>query len=171
MRLVGRSDRRALLYAELSAFQGLTSDLTKHVDAIGTAFKEWSDFTDNLRVHLGDELGVDPTEDLSNDDLKLAQDIFERAEQKLDKAQAQYQDQDRKLTELLTREIPRVCSPAEILEKLSEIIPQDSDSTFASFTPCHEQSLNLSSNGPALEESGELSGVARSAPRGRSTID
>ncbi|KAL3428620.1 hypothetical protein BDV09DRAFT_190793 [Aspergillus tetrazonus] len=127
MRLVGRSDRRALLYAELSAFQGLTSDLTKHVDAIGTAFKEWSDFTDNLRVHLGDELGVDPTEDLSNDDLKLAQDIFERAEQKLDKAQAQYQDQDRKLAELLTREIPRVCSPAEILEKLSEIIPQDSD--------------------------------------------
>ncbi|KAL4814614.1 hypothetical protein BDW67DRAFT_186621 [Aspergillus spinulosporus] len=127
MRLVGRPDRHALLHAELSAFQSLTSELTATVDIIGTVFKEWSDFTDNLRVHLGDELGVDPAEDLSDDNLKLVQDIFERAEQRLNKSQAQYEDQDRKLTELLTREIPKVCSPTEILEKLSEIIPKDSN--------------------------------------------
>ncbi|KAL4901746.1 hypothetical protein BDW74DRAFT_187158 [Aspergillus multicolor] len=127
MSLVGRPDRRVFLQTELEDFRNIASNLTSTVDVIGAAFKQWSDFTDALRVALSDELGIAPAQEMSDEDLKLVQDIFDRSEQKLNKAQAQYDEQDRKLAQLLTTEVPKVCSPTEILDKLSEIIPRDSD--------------------------------------------
>ncbi|KAL5050854.1 hypothetical protein BDW71DRAFT_194561 [Aspergillus fruticulosus] len=127
MGLVGRPERHALLQAELKDFQDLASNLKNTVNVISTAFEEWSEFTDDLRIHIRDEQGTALGEAIPDEDLKLVQDIFNRSEQKLEKAQAHYDEQDKKLASLLTAGVPKVSSPMEVLERLSEIIPRDSD--------------------------------------------
>ncbi|GES66848.1 hypothetical protein ATEIFO6365_0016013600 [Aspergillus terreus] len=120
MYYIGRGpDASKALQEEVKAFQKEADCLLQQTNEIDTPFEEWSDFTDLLRKHLSNRLGVEVKGDR---ELSVAEDDFEKANHELEQAEAYYKEQQESLKTYIRSEIPKAASPDDFFKGLAKIL-------------------------------------------------
>ncbi|OJJ00812.1 hypothetical protein ASPVEDRAFT_27523 [Aspergillus versicolor CBS 583.65] len=127
MQLVGRPERDAILQAELTSFQALGTRLGAKIGEMDEAFAVWTTFTNDLIRKLDKKLGPVPEAETSEVQLSVLQDAYVRSEERLKQIQAESDQQNSYLVDLLRREVPKACSQEEMMVKLREIVSQEDD--------------------------------------------